>query len=206
MRATSCILAIGAFVMLGAAPTHGQEVSHFDVFAGYSFARVEGGTGEGRVNLNGWNVAATGNLTHWLGLTADVSGHYGSLSDGTDFRRHAYFVGPTVTWRSDDERLAPFLHVLFGQVRARRAASSPANLPTAHETSFGTVLGGGVDWAINDFVAIRPFQVEYLMTRFDEASGIVCIQTITTPCPTTKSGTQGGLRLSAGFTFRLGMW
>jgi len=195
--------------MLLAASAPAQDVPRVEAFAGYSFSRVEAGKDLSDINLNGWNLAVTANLNSWLGVTADVSGHYGSLAFDTDLSRHAFLIGPQLTYRNGDGRLRPFAHALFGGVRAHRGTTnaplgSPLPVSSAGETAFGMVLGGGVDHTLNERLAIRLIQAEYLMTRFDEASGIVCIQTITTPCPTTRGGTQNNLRLSVGVSYRFG--
>src|SRR5215469_5679611 len=55
-----------------------------EVFGGYQFTHLDGGP-----NLNGWNAALTGYLNSFLGITADLTGVYGS---GLSF--HTYTFGP----------------------------------------------------------------------------------------------------------------
>ncbi len=197
-------------VLLLAVSAQAQDTPKAEVFAGYSFSRAEAGGGLSGINLNGWNAAITGNVNSWFGITADFSGHYGSTLLDAPINRHSFLFGPKLTYRGGDAKVSPFAHALFGAVRAHRGiANLPLGsplplLPAATETAFGMALGGGVDYKVNDRVAIRLIQAEYLMTRFEEASGIVCIQTITTPCPTTQTGTQNNLRLSFGMNFRFG--
>ena len=195
--------------MLLAVSARAQEVPRVEAFAGYSYSRVEAGRDLSDINLSGWNLAVTANVNSWFGVTADVSGHYGSLESGADISRYSFFIGPQLTSRTSDGRMSPFAHVLFGSARAHRGTSSaplgsPLPVSAARETALGMVLGGGIDHAVNERFAIRLLQAEYLMTQFDEASGIVCIQTITTPCPTTRGGTQNNLRISVGAIYRLG--
>lgn len=202
---------LALLLCLAAAGVQAQDAPKAEIFTGYSFSRLEGGSGLSGINLNGWNAAITGNVNSWFGVTADFSGHYGSTTFDAGITRHSFLFGPKVTYRGGNGKVSPFAHALFGAVRAHRGIANPGPLgtplpllPAASETAFGMALGGGVDYNVNDRVAIRLIQAEYLMTRFDEASGIVCIQSISTPCPTTKAGTQNNLRLSFGVVWRFG--
>lgn len=195
--------------MMLAVSAPAQEAPRAEISAAFSFSRVEAGRELSDADLYGWNVSVTGNLNSWFGLTADVAGHYGSILYDTGISRHSFHVGPRVAFRGSDRKVIPFVHALFGSVRAHRDVSnpplgSPLPVSSADETAFSTVLGGGIDFVMTRRLALRLIQADYLVTRFDEASGIVCIQSITTPCPTTKAGTQDNLRLSFGVTLHFG--
>jgi len=183
-----------------------QDVPKVEVFAGYSYSHLSGGTGLTSANLTGWNGSITANVNSWIGITADFSGHNGSPSR-TSVKRHAFLLGPALTHRSSSQ-FRPFAHALFGGVRAHRGLTSPGptasplpQLAPVSETAFGMVLGGGVDYELNPGLAVRLIQADYLLTRFDQPSGIVCI---TFPCASTVQGTQHNLRLSAGVVWRFG--
>ena len=81
-------------------------------------------------------------------------------------------------------RIAPFGQVLFGAAHANAAAFGTANTQNA----FAMTAGGGVDYKLLEHFSVRPFQAEYLMTRFGEG--------------TLGTRTQNNLRVSTGFLFR----
>lgn len=164
-----------------------QEFPRAEVFGGYSFASIETGTISGRLSQSGWNASVAGNVNRWLGFVGDFSGNYGS-HDGVKRNAHSFLFGPRVSYRGND-RVTPFVHGLFGVTRAHRDIFDPGIPPPAipgqTETAFSMALGGGLDVRASDALALRVIQADYLMTRFDESSGIVCVQSITTPCATT---------------------
>ena len=186
--------------LLQAGSAAAQDVPKVEVFGGYTYQRIDRGATLGGSNLNGWNAALTGNVNSWFGVTADFSGHYGAPG-GPSQNRHAFLFGPKLTYRASD-RFNPFVHTLFGVTRTGRDAFGA--VASASESAFTMALGGGLDYKVNNRFAIRLVQADYFMTRFSENSGIVCIQAITTPCPTTQTGTQHNTRVSFGVTWRFG--
>lgn len=197
---------IAFLALLLAVSAGAQGAPKAEVFGGYSYSRVEGSSGISGINLNGWNASVTGNVNSWFGVTADFSGHYGS-PNATSLSRHSFLFGPKLTYRGND-KVNPFVHALVGVVRAHRGISPPGpiipQVPPASESALGISIGGGVDYKVNERFAIRLVQADYLLTRFKESSGIVCIQSITTPCPATQAGTQNNVRLSFGVVWRFG--
>jgi opacity protein-like surface antigen len=198
-------------MLCAAAGVLAQDTPKAEIFGGYSYQRADAGAGLSGIHLNGWNASVTGNINSWFGVTADFSGQYGSTLFDTPVNRHSFLFGPRFTYRGGGGKIIPFVHTLFGAVRAHRGVGNAGPLgsplpllPPASETAFGAVWGGGVDYKVNDRVAIRLIQADYTLTRFDEASGIVCIQSLTTPCPTTQAGTQHNVRLSFGVVLRFG--
>lgn len=117
-----------------------------EVFGGYQFTRLDGGP-----NLNGWNGALTGNLNRWLGITADLSGVYGS---GLHF--HTYTFGPEV--HAHLPLVKPFAHALFGGATASGGGAST--------TGFDMMFGGGID-AGHGPLAFRVAQFDWMTTRFN---------------------------------------
>ena len=53
------------------------QIPKGNVFIGYSYLRTDliSGTHD---NLNGWNGSLEGKFLPWIGIVADLSGHYGS--------------------------------------------------------------------------------------------------------------------------------
>lgn len=193
-------VSLSGLVVLLSLPAAAQDTPSAEVFGGYSYSSLETGSGLDRLSLNGWNASVSGNVSRWLGVVGDVSGHYGSQAS-VNRNIHSFLFGPRFSYR-EKGRITPFVHALFGTARAHRESSGTG--PAQTETKFSMALGGGLDVHATDSLALRIVQADYLLTRFDEASGIVCIQSITTPCPTTRTGTQHNFRFSAGVVFRFG--
>jgi len=117
-----------------------------EVFGGYQFTRLDGGP-----NLNGWNGALTGDLGHFLGITADFSGVYGSGG-----RFYTYTFGPEV--HAHLPLVKPFAHALFGGATVSGGGAST--------NGFDMMFGGGVD-AGHGPLAFRIAQFDWMTTRFN---------------------------------------
>lgn len=142
-----------------------EDPPRFDIFGGYSHV------GNFDIGLNGWIASANFNLNRWLGIEADVSGHYGSESLGAaalvlpgvptevNSHMHNFNVGPSATYRR--ERYNAFGHFLLG------VSNTNVNAASADEgdTSFSWALGGGADYNFTPSWAAR-FQVDLLRTNF----------------------------------------
>src|SRR3569833_3363573 len=79
MRKLSFVFAIMLALCAGAF----AQDSKADVFGGYQFTSVDDSlNGNGHVALNGWNAAVTGYVKPNFGITADISGAYGTPNEG----------------------------------------------------------------------------------------------------------------------------
>lgn len=160
------------------APVAAQETPRAEVFGGYSYA------GEG---THGWGAAVNVNINRWLGLVADAGGQYASL-DGAGsrerIRTHSILFGPQFSARRRP-RLTPFARVLLGASHVNSDATEAGQRFVFTDTSFAAAVGGGLDVKINDRLALRAFQAEYLRTHF-------------------FGETQNKGRLSFGLVLRLG--
>jgi hypothetical protein len=140
-----------------------QEFPKAEIFGGYSYFRAN----PDGFNLNGWNASITGNITPWFGIEGDFSGHYGKpkadgfVIPGISLNSHTIMGGPKITARNGN--FAPFAHFLIGLNRA----GSNDNGDVASNIALSTVIGGGFDFSVHKNVAIRAFQLDYLMTQFD---------------------------------------
>ena len=171
MRKVACLFSLVLLIVL---PALAQHDSQFDVFGGYSYLHVSPGNGLPGANTNGWEAQATGNLSEYIGVTADFDGHYGTVfgAGGHDYN---FLFGPTLSYRTD--KATAFAHVLLGGSHIGGSGFS--------DTSFAWALGGGVDWNWKDRFAIRLGQFDYLPTYFGRS-------------------TQNNFRYSTGVVFRLG--
>ncbi|QQS48394.1 MAG: outer membrane beta-barrel protein [Acidobacteriota bacterium] len=183
MQRLVMILALLIFLPAVAAA---QETPDVEIFGGYSYLRQNDNLiGE---DLHGWNASFTSNLTRWLGLAADFSGHYGdaTLTPGlnADVATHLFAVGPRFSYRGA-EAVTPFAHVLLGAARSDVTYFIATGRTRFNESAFALIIGGGLDVKVHENIAIRLFQADYVLTRFN-------------------SDNQHNFRASTGVVVRLG--
>jgi opacity protein-like surface antigen len=179
----SCLAVVSLVAVSASAQESAPKV---DVFAGYSYLQANPGvTGVDSFHLHGGNASAAYNITSWLGGVADFGGYTNGniLNTHTSGTFSTYLFGPRVSYRHYS-RITLFGQVLFGVAHANGAAFGTANTQNA----FAMTAGGGVDYKLLEYFSVRPFQAEYLMTRFGEG--------------TLGTRTQNNLRVSTGFLFR----
>ncbi|MBI2816349.1 MAG: hypothetical protein HYX72_05390 [Acidobacteria bacterium] len=141
-----------------------------ELFTGFSFLRLE------KTNQLGWNTAVNAVINRNLGFVTDASGYYNSESrtvNGIETKGdrsiHSILVGPRVT--DPRGRFSPFAQALFGWSRVHENATAGTAaggvfLDASDSTNaFGMKLGGGMDFALNDFAAVRIVQVDYMLMR-----------------------------------------
>ena len=165
---------------------HAQDNSKVDIFAGYSYLRFNpSATGANSFSTNGGSASISYNATHWLSGVADFGAYHNGniLNSGVDGTLSTYLFGPRVSYRHY-ERVTPFAQVLFGVAHAS-ASISGAN---ASDNAFAMSVGGGVDVGVSRHFAIRPVQLDYLLTRFNEGAN--------------NTQSQNNLRVSTGVVFR----
>jgi opacity protein-like surface antigen len=175
------------------------ETPRYEVFAGYSYSRLEDSSCCSRpesTNFNGWNASLARNVNRWFGVVADVSGHYSSASfaEGYFFTTSAnllaYRFGPKVALRG---RITPFAQALFGGVRFHREGIDyPGQSGQyAERTTNGPAItaGGGLDVRATDSLAVRVVQAEYSFHGVSDTIGPSVV------------GNMRGVRLSFGVVF-----
>jgi outer membrane immunogenic protein len=185
MKGKVVVSLLAVLTLLGVS-AKAQETSKIDVFAGYSYVRNNPATtGADSFNLNGGSANVAFNANRWLSGVADFGGYHAGnvLNSGVDGTLSTYLFGPRVSLRKY-ARFTPFAQALFGVAHASASiegASGSAN-------AFASAFGGGLDVNLSRHFAVRPFQVDYLLTRFKEA--------------TPDRQTQNNLRVSTGVVFR----
>jgi opacity protein-like surface antigen len=184
-----------------------------ELFLGYSYWRaIPYSTGNRMEYLNGGSTSLAYNFTRHWGLVGDFAGfradtlQFTNAGPGTtpsrvvDAKSNAFsfMFGPRLSFR-DHGRFTPFLQVLGGAVHADDATldncTAPiyACTPLLKQTVFTMTAGGGLDYRLNHRLALRLFQLEYLLTRFQDPTSV-----------TGDNGWQSNMRLSAGLVFRFG--
>lgn len=178
------------FLLAGVASAQ-DEAPKAEVFAGYSYVRVNPGFGAPGINFNGGSASISYNPTGWLGLVGDFGGYHGSaFGIGADV--YSYLFGPKLALRRG--AFTPYVQTLFGGAHgsagfdctpSARVHREGVLIPcgSGSENAFAMTVGGGVDWNATEHIGIRVIQAEYLMTRF-------------------LSNTQNNARISTGVIFR----
>jgi opacity protein-like surface antigen len=163
-----------------------QDAPKAEIFGGYSYLHAD--DDNGGLDLHGWNASAAVNFKKWGGIVADFSGHYDTttLSPGVraDLSAYLFLVGPRFTYR-EHKVLQPFGHVLLGAARSYVKTDTTVGRISVNDSAFAMAIGGGLDAKIIDNLAIRLFQADYVLTRFNDQ-------------------TQNNFRLSTGLVLRLG--
>jgi hypothetical protein len=170
-------------VLLAAAGLASAQVPKGNIFVGYSYAKADIGTAD-RVNLNGWNASLEGKLFPFVGIVADVSGHYGSSNVfcvsnpcvSGDGRLLTAMFGPRVSVSVG--KLRPFAEAMFGVSRLKVDFTAGGS---DSDTSFVSAYGGGLDYHLAPFFAWRV-EADAVRTKF-------------------SSDTQNNFRLSTGLVF-----
>lgn len=133
-------------------------------------------------NMNGWEGSLEGKVLPFLGIVADLSGSYGSqnfpsacpaIPCNANVNEYNFLFGPRASFSVG--KIRPFAEVLVG------AAHTNTNRGAGSDTSFGTALGGGVDYRLFRMIAWRV-EADYVQTRF-------------------FSTTQNSFRMSTGVVF-----
>lgn len=134
-----------------------------------------------RRNFNGFEGSITYNLTKYIGIKGDVSGHFKTdqfvdvftppgitQTIDTKERLYNFLGGVQVKNNSKTARFKPFAHALVGVARyTGRQQQTLDLLPqfnfTAEdrETAFAIKIGGGLDIRVSRKVDIRVFQFDY---------------------------------------------
>jgi hypothetical protein len=141
--------AVGFVVLFLVAAASAQIPTKGNIFFGYSYNSADFNAA-GRANLNGWEGSLEGKVLPFVGIVADISGHYG-VGDSV----HNVIFGPQVSVPVG--RFTPFAHVLLGV--GHISGNSASN------TSLADALGGGMDYRVFHVIGWR-FQLDALQTRF----------------------------------------
>ena len=176
------ILAVLALATILPLQALAQDAPRAEVFGGFQYFRANSGTDVANLDhfhLNGWDASLSGFFNRYLGVTADLSGAYGSpevLGVPIHTKQHTFMFGPVLRL-TNPTHLTPFVHALGGGVHI----SADADGTNASETAAAWAVGGGVDLNIAPILSVRLAQVDYLQTRiggtnqnnFRYAAGVV---------------------------------
>lgn len=136
-----------------------------------------------RRNFHGFDASFAVNLTRYVGIKADFTGHYKSESFADLFptpvgnatqtihtreRLHQFLFGVQVKDNGLERRLKPFVHALVGAARYSNRQSQDIDLfpdfnfvADDRETSFAMKLGGGLDVRLSRRLDLRLIEFDY---------------------------------------------
>jgi len=183
-------LVLGVF-LVSSAVISAQEVTtpKYEVGLNYSWLHVHSANHDYQRTGNGGSGYFEYNLTPILGLVGDFGG-YANTRTGINDKALTYMFGPRFNWRHS--RLNPYVQFLFGGAYAWSGPTNDSNT----QNKFASAAGGGLDIKWTDHIAIKPIQVEYVMTQFDSAK---------LGGSTSRFGDhQNDIRYSAGVVFQFG--
>jgi opacity protein-like surface antigen len=169
-----------------------------------------------RRTFNGFDASITYNMTKYIGIKADVTGHFKSdefvdvftppgvtQTISTKERLYNFLGGIQVKNNSKRARFKPFAHALFGAARLTSRQEQTLDLfpqfnftAEDRETSFAMKLGGGLDVRVGRRVDVRLFELDYNPMFAGDRS----YETIAGPFTFTSTG-----RTAHNFTFGVGI-
>jgi hypothetical protein len=199
---------MAAMAFAGSVVAFGQATPKADLFVGYSFLRANSAREIPAFTMNG-GVATLGfNVNRYVGFEAELGGyHNGNISDVQfDTTTLSYLFGPRFSIARNN-KVYPYFHTLFGGMHlttsiAPQTVVTPAATPAsssgrykASQDNFAMAIGGGLDIKVGRLVSIRPIQLDYVLTRFEDfgVSG-----------QPAENRNQNHLRYAAGILFNFG--
>ena len=212
----SKLLLLIALLCLYSIPAIAADGSLLEVFGEYSYLRFNPTLpGIQNRSFNGGGGGITFNLYKYLGIKAEFMG-YGStnytIPTGTAIpgssppavttvpittqgNMFTYLFGPQVTYRSS--KVNVFGEILFGGSNSNGYANVAealngvgANVATGTQHPFTMAVGGGLDVKVTKSIALRPIEIDYLLTRYTN--------------PFTETNNQNNFRYVGGIVFYLG--
>jgi hypothetical protein len=213
MKIRNAIL-LGILLSFGTTAFAQEGPQRWEVFGEYSYLRFNPTIPQlNNRSFNGGGGGATFNITPMFGIKAELMG-YGSTSFNlnitspivtpkgtipvgtfnTQANMFTYMFGPVV--KIPTSRFTPFFEVLFGGSNS----NGYANLSRAIVAGGGTIsasgtqhpftmaVGGGIDFNINHNLAIRPLEIDYVLTRYTN--------------PFSNTNNQNNFRYTAGVVFK----
>jgi opacity protein-like surface antigen len=181
MRPGTILAAVGLLVAVSF-PLHAQQQTPKVELAGaYAYSRLDlvgpGGYSEG-LQSNGGTGSVAFNLTRSLGIVGEIGDYETSTvrsAGGASMTYLSYLFGPRISFRGKSDTLTPYVQTLVGGVKGNNSffVTGPKGASgTIHtnQNAFAWTLGGGLDAKVTNHVAVRVFQVEYMLTKWPDGA------------------------------------
>ena len=163
------IILLGVLLLLASAAQAAlaqNKLPRAEVFGGFSYLPA-GKADFPRDNSYGFQCSITGNLNRWFGIVGDFGGQYRTSTDlglgypGLTARTsvYEYLVGPRFSIRR--ERYTVFFHGLVG------GSKGNSGLAGFSDSGYTLAGGGGLDIHVNNRIAIRAIQLDYIASFVD---------------------------------------
>ena len=186
------LLALG-FSPAAAPPALAQSAysgHSLDVGLDYNYVRTNLPAGGcGCFALNGGSAWVAFNFSRSLGIVGEIASQRASNISGSsaDLTLTSFLAGPRYR-RTMGGHFGPFAQALLGGAHAggSLAPGSPGLPGSAN--AFAMIAGGGLDIGLTRHIALRAFEADYYLTRFD--NGV--------------NDHQNNLRIAAGVIIRFG--
>ena len=134
-----------------------EDMPHpdYELFGGYSAFFLDGSQ-----DIRGWNITSTNHFNNLVGLTFDGGGYYnGGFNQGM----YTFFAGPQFSFRYT-KWVTPYIRALGGGAWVQPGLFGVTTL-TGSEFGYGYGAGIGVDVHINEELAVRAAQVDFINLR-----------------------------------------
>lgn len=163
----------------GAQTQTSEEINKKEFFAGYSenVPAYLGGDSEDRLTVaanpktfRGWNASAVYNLNRYVGVKADISGHYRNLTFAEspvrvrgNFSYYNFLGGVQLKDNKKSKRFAPFAHALIGAGFSKGKLNASYLDFSLNDSAkgFAMAFGGGVDLKVKKNFSVRLIQLDY---------------------------------------------
>ena len=212
----SRLIILAALLCTYAVPALADEAPKAEIFGEYSYFRFNPTIPNVRnTSLNGGGGGITFNFNNYLGIKAELMG-YGStnytIPAGTTIpgtnppavttadittqgNMFTYLFGPQVNYRTSKANI--FGELLFGGSNSNVYANVASayngvggNVAGGTQHPFTMAFGGGLDVKVSKNVAIRPVEIDWILTRYTN--------------PYTLTNNQNNFRYTAGIVFYVG--
>jgi hypothetical protein len=188
MRRTAGVLAFWAMATIAANAQESASTPVAEVGMNFSTTAVYPGGGTPSFTATGGSGSFVYNINKTFGAVADLGGYHNGSDGNLSPTTFSYLFGPRLSLRK--KKVTPYVQALFGGVRVTSNFVDPNTGASAAQNAFAAAFGGGMDVRVSDHVYLKPFQVEYMMTRV--------------PNLWSSNNMQNNLRYSAGIVFRIG--
>jgi peptidoglycan-associated lipoprotein len=167
-----------------------QQVERMELGAEYNFVDANAPPGRcGCFHMNG----GAGWFAHYFSSSFALVGEVGAVHAGhvngsaSDFTLTSFLAGPRYS-RHIVSRVSPFAEALLGGAHASGGLTPVASGLAGSANAFALGLGGGLDLELSRRWALRPLQLDYFLTRFNNGS----------------NDHQNNLRVGVGMVYRFG--